>query len=125
MEHISGTANIWADLLSRWQENSQASLLSLSAYVPAKHDSDFQWPSLEEILEAQNNLEVPLEVPEGRIWVPTKELQLRIMIIGHTSEAGHRGAETTSARITEYFWWYDMKKDVQDFLQNVSIVLQT
>jgi hypothetical protein len=128
LEHIPGVSNVWADLLSRWQtKDIQLPILaSINLRTPTTVD-DFSWPSLPEISSAQSEhgnppdsliLDGTLLSKEGRIWVPTHSLQIRIMIIAHCSLAGHRGIETTIKNIEKRFWWDSMKSDVQNFVSN-------
>ena len=90
-----------------------------------KHQADFIWPTLPEIIQQQQTEEQPpdlslregLLLKEGRIWVPdSNQLRLRIMIIGHCSTAGHRGTQTTITVISEKFWWQTLDEDVKKFV---------
>jgi hypothetical protein len=87
----------------------------------------FSWPSLEEIRKAQSAQRSPpaslvlhdtLLLKEGRIWVPTHNLQVRIMIIAHCSQSGHRGIDTTQTLIEKRFWWEAMQQAVRTFVLN-------
>jgi hypothetical protein len=55
---------------------------------------------------------------KGKIWVPTLDLTIRIMIIGHCSASYHRGGETTFQVISNNFWWENMKEDIMGFVKN-------
>jgi hypothetical protein len=128
VEHIPGSFNVWADILSRWQEKlcEKPVFASMNLSVPTTLN-DFEWPSVLEICEAQKsqtNIPAGLEFSEelfrkdGRIWVPTHDLQTRIMIVAHCASSGHRGGETTSQIILKNFWWENIRKDVQEFVMN-------
>jgi hypothetical protein len=128
VEHISGVSNVWADLLSRWQtkDSGHPLLASLNLRTPTTLE-DFSWPSLDEIRSAQLNhestpeslvLHETLLSKEGRIWVPTHILQVRIMIIAHCSLSGHRGIDVTLKLVEKRFWWEMMKSDIRDFVLN-------
>ena len=50
-----------------------------------------------------------------QIWIPTRELKLRICIIGHSASSGHRGIESTTKTIKSRFYWMNMDKDIRNF----------
>jgi hypothetical protein len=131
VEHIDGISNVWADILSRWNKKDDPILASISAFAPSI-DEDFVWPTIEEILEAQEkshdaaNLHESLKFDmsdklfklNGKIWIPSSDLQLRIMIIAHCSSSGHRGIDVTLKKIKDHFWWGDMDEDVENFVRS-------
>ena len=52
---ISGTSNVWADLLSRWGKDA-VSVCALRITTPILSpmlDKDFQWPDHDEVLREQ------------------------------------------------------------------------
>ena len=64
--------------------------------------------------------------PHGTIWVPPEALSLRMRIIvaSHGGELGHRGCKATQSVIREDFWWEDMSKDIQSFVQGCLLSAQ-
>jgi hypothetical protein len=128
VEHIPGSYNIWADILSRWHEKDPCTpiLASLSLRVPTTLE-EFQWPTKDDLKAAQDeqeyipgNLDLVDNLLEKRekIWVPTRELQIRIMIIAHCSRSGHRGGDTTAQIVLGKFWWQTVVEDCRQFVQN-------
>jgi hypothetical protein len=87
------------------------------------YSEDFVWPTLLEIEKCSRNvlpknpklfdLEEGLFVKEGRIWIPTEELRVRIMVISHAGLSGHRGIQATLDSIRQHFIWEDMMEDVE------------
>jgi hypothetical protein len=53
----------------------------------------------------------------GSIWVPTRDLHVRVLIIAHCSRSGHRGAETTAQIILKTFWWPSLRDDCREFVE--------
>jgi hypothetical protein len=105
VEHIPGSYNVWADILSRWKSMSVQSpiLASINIRTPTTLE-DFSWPSMDCIRVEQHRrpdqpsgltLDGDIFRKKGKIWVPTQDLRTRIIIIGHCSISGHRGGETT------------------------------
>jgi transposase InsO family protein len=128
VEHIPGSYNIWADILSRWQTKQcpKPVFASMNLSTPTTL-SEFEWPTILEICEAQKsqpNIPPGVEFSEelfrkdGRVWVPTHDLQTRIMIIAHCASSGHRGGETTANIILEKFWWQSIREDTRQFVMN-------
>ena len=67
----------------------------------------------EKVVKAKDGIRM---TEESQIWIPTKELQLRICVIAHSGCAGHRGVEPTTEAIAKKFWWPDMKTDIKKFV---------
>lgn len=57
---------------------------------------------------------------DGRdvLWIPddAKDLQLRLMVCAHMTEAGHRGSVATLQRVKEYCGWANMDAQVREFV---------
>jgi hypothetical protein len=92
-------------------------------------EDTFVFPKLEEIKEAQHQIETPpedLHMSDGvlvdvddRVWIPNlNDLRLRLMIIAHSSLSGHRGVDTTLKAIQGRFVWDNVVKDVTAFCKN-------
>jgi hypothetical protein len=118
ISHISGEDNVWADLLSRWaRPTSAASAAAMKGggwnpRIRPLQNQQFEWPTIKEITDMQErSRQIPdkaVKVEDGmrvteesQIWIPTKELQLRICVIAHSGCAGHRGVEPTTEAIAK------------------------
>jgi len=115
IEFLSGSRNVWADLLTRWAApytERQAKLAVLYAPINPSGNSDYDWPNRNDIIKSQqkSKSERPKHhslakgiVLDGknRTWIPEDDaqLKLRILIAAHCGIAGHR-AKTTTARRT-------------------------
>ncbi|POM73999.1 Hypothetical protein PHPALM_9094 [Phytophthora palmivora] len=59
IEHIRGSENVWADMLSRWGNSEHVSstgIVVVPAISPLQNDN-FQWPTLGEVRAVQNSQE--------------------------------------------------------------------
>jgi len=105
-------------------------LIKLSyAAITAPSQENFEWPTLEELREAQ--LSCDEDCPEdlaqdpqlrvkvnssGIICVPGKNhLRERICVIAHLGPAGHRGILTTQRAIASKFFWPSMSVRISNF----------
>eukprot|EP00171_Calliarthron_tuberculosum_P022172 IDg22172t1 len=63
----------------------------------------------------------------GRVWIPNDkvDIQLRICIVGHTSEAGHRGAMATEDAIRSVYVWSSLSEDVKNFTRHCIHCIST
>ena len=53
----------------------------------------------------------------GALWVPdTQRLRVRLAVCAHAGLAGHHGVTTTIARLTQYFWWDTIPRDITTFV---------
>jgi transposase InsO family protein len=107
----------------------------ITGYLAALEDTDRGWPDLDEIRreqrdarrangeeqsraklqwDAQRRLWVNIN---GRVWIPTKELQLRVMVVAHAGMAGHRGVKVTTDDIARWCWWPGLRGDARAFVQ--------
>ena len=140
IEHLPGEKNVWADMLTRWavapkstiNSNRVAKLKSLMmAPINPGSNPELDWPSLEEIVKAQNSAkESPPpsfeQSDEGWVdatgvhWIPSGEdlLKLRIMVAAHTGHGGHRSWRATHATIRSHFRWSSLGKDVESFVKS-------
>lgn len=130
----------WANgpIAARPQEEARAvdsrkvnvSSLLLAPVTPAEHDN-FDMPKLEDVKAAQAQCKAPDHVAmdatrglfldkDGRVWIPAgdQSMKLRIMIAAHCTGfgVGHRGVETTLAKVREFFVWNNMTQDVREFV---------
>lgn len=135
IEHIPGELNDLPDLLTRWAKGYRQTLkvcrISVGSYdlLPSASDPDSIWPTMADVRDVQrkNNEVAPKHatLKEGllrirdKIWIPSNAhaLQLTLMVIAHTANAGHRGIESTVARLQERFHWNGMRKDAETFIQ--------
>jgi RNase H-like domain found in reverse transcriptase len=140
IEHINGTANVWADIVSRWgagyQRDQVAAPHLLGALFQAPYqlaESERTLPNLQDILQAQktalkkkSNSNAPCaqgqqEVrfyDDGAIWIPDAALdvQLRNCVVAHCGCAGHRDTQATRAIIESKVRWSTLKADVDKFM---------
>ena len=136
IEHIDGTENTFADLLTRWGRGHRTHMtarpricsltLATNQLVPAA--DEIVWPTREMLRTAQSrakNTPTRAEADsdgllrlDGRIWVPSTDAdtKLRILVASHCGSMGHRGATATSSVIAEEFVWDGMAKDCRDFV---------
>ncbi|GMF16577.1 unnamed protein product [Phytophthora fragariaefolia] len=94
IEHIDGTANVWADLLSRWRAPSEE-------VVGEEHQAKYRNAAPPAANRGKNgNI-----VVEDRIWIPSAatELLQRIMVVAHCGSQGHRGLDPMVTTIKETF----------------------
>ena len=59
-----------------------------------------------------------LKTEDKKIWVPSHDLALRIMVVSHSGSAGHRGVDATTITIKSSFWWPKLTQDVQRFVKD-------
>ncbi|KAH9100833.1 hypothetical protein Ae201684P_007025 [Aphanomyces euteiches] len=139
---IAGEANVWADLLSRWETNSPT--ICPIVHVPLKisppRNEEFVWPSMAEIVDAQLRAVGEDAVPEVQlvgshvlvageqfpvlkmasdaVWIPLSEgeLQMRLCVVAHFGMSGHRGVNATRQILSDRFWWPHMGEDVAFFV---------
>ncbi|KAH9128004.1 hypothetical protein LEN26_009174 [Aphanomyces euteiches] len=96
-------------------------------------DPGFIWPSLEEIasIQAAAGDERPTDVMQavgspclvngtGSVWIPSsaKDLQIRICVVAHAGNSGHRGRDATLTSITSWCFWPTLRHDVETFLRS-------
>lgn len=113
IEHIDGTNNVWADMVSRWAANrpvvnrTKANHAKQAIPVNMKtirlrplDDENFVWPSFQEIATAQMKYTPPSHAIrasdeifrlDNHIWIPpqARDLILRICIVAHCGSNGH------------------------------------
>lgn len=130
--HISGSDNIWADMIGRWNAPLMLRRLIYIPTLPSASNADFDWPSTEEVSKLQkdfNRSEPPglqMNMKKGllcdernSIWIPDEanDLQLRLCIVAHTSSAGHRGIQDTKKALHSSFFWSTMQDDIKQFIK--------
>lgn len=110
VEHVAGSLNVWADLLSRWGQAKtvpdQAKVFRVirdgghDAGVMGPHDSDFEWPII------------------TQPGVIDEDLKRRLMIVAHGGLNGHRGVKLTLQRLKEHdISWPGMEATVKAFVK--------
>ena len=136
IEHIDGSANVFADLLTRWgrghrvHTTANPRICSLTTateqLVPAA--DEILWPTRETLIGAQQRAAHKptrgtadtdgLVRLDGRIWVPADDtdMKLRILVASHCGSMGHRGATATASVIAEEFVWEGMSLDCRAFV---------
>ena len=55
-----------------------------------------------------------------KVWIPrsNRELILRVMIMAHCGESGHRSEAHTCKYVDELFWWDDAHADLSEFCRH-------
>lgn len=137
IEHVSGSDNVFADILTRWLkgyrgESARSSICSMSLstdqVVPTA--DELHWPTVQTFRDAQ---ELVTQKPRGvkwdpdarlwkngnQIWLPdgAVELQLKVMVASHCGQMGHRGATATTSIVKESFWWRNMARDISELIK--------
>jgi transposase InsO family protein len=141
IEHVAGTDNCWADLLSRWATPLAAPLRTLSLH-PFNSPMPFDWPSLT-CISASQQLHHPdedrkdLKLMDGyfyrnsdehrAVWIPEADtaLQTRLLIVGHFGLSGHRGISATLRLLQRYCYWRTMTSAVKTFCLRCLHCLQS
>ena len=140
IEHVDGDENIMADIMTRWLRGYRvnektikrvAHLLQAIDIVPSPLETKFDWPNASAIANAQKKhiSERPIDAIQaedgtwtvrGLIWIPDSadQLQLRLLIVAHCGNAGHRGAESTADLLQEQFIWETLDADCRSFISN-------
>lgn len=143
IKHISGTDNVFADMASRMtsqtrdntdspmlesNHNPSGPILQFIHLVNSVKDFRYEFPSLEEIVEAQRETTSDEKTSQaltpdgdnvlrlkGKIYVPNQNnLRKRFLIAAHSLQ--HNGVDTTKARIELLFSWAQLKLDVKKFI---------
>ena len=150
--HISGEDNCWADLLSRWgitvdattQSSQEHKHMRIAALLVAplapEQDPDFTWPTVKDIVSAQQHVtddekeefqlihrDEFILIPSGKLYIPADDvhLQLRIYVIGHCGRGGHRASDSTASAIKEYCFWKTMQQDILAFCDSCFHCIST
>lgn len=63
----------------------------------------------------------------GPVWVPNEDtdLQIRLEMILHTSDASHCGREATGSILEKNFFWFTLRKDISIFVISCIDYLST
>jgi RNase H-like domain found in reverse transcriptase/Integrase zinc binding domain len=139
IEHVSGSANVWSDMLTRWAAPSARARVCelLIAPLSPSLDEPFAWPDHTEIGNLQDAAllgdtgatttaaDLALTISEeglycysqGMVWIPpaASDLQMRLCIVAHTGLGRHRGSATTLSTLKLHFVWDNMSEDVREF----------
>uniref|UniRef100_A0A3B3INX7 Gypsy retrotransposon integrase-like protein 1 n=1 Tax=Oryzias latipes TaxID=8090 RepID=A0A3B3INX7_ORYLA len=84
----------------------------------------FTWSIESKVRSANRSIASPAALPPNRLFVPP-ELRSEVLQWGHSSLLScHPGVKRTLFRVTERFWWPDMKKDVSEFVSACSVCAQ-
>jgi RNase H-like domain found in reverse transcriptase/Reverse transcriptase (RNA-dependent DNA polymerase) len=123
IEHITGSDNVWADIMTRWAAPPPLACRRIRRLLvaPICTPDDFIWPSTSEIARVQQNSPIPAEfqrleatglvmTPASTIWIPDTALalQLRLCIVAHCGPAGHRSSSTSVASLSKVFNWAEL-----------------
>ena len=118
LEHIIGSENVFADMLTRWTKgHKRKPTSSICSLVLQNHQQlvpssrEVEWPSIELIKNAQVHImedtcgairrdpEDNLLKKDGKIWIPDNSaaLKLKLLVSSHCGMGGHRGVEATES----------------------------
>lgn len=141
IEHIVGTRNTMADVMTRWLNGYRGRPMAAKRISHLIMDRDlvetplgdkFIWPSDEMIRKSQEasrsrkpqavteNLGRGLMTADGKIWIPENdsELQLKLLVIAHCGAGGHRGIDSTKSTVSELYFWKTISEDCKDFVKS-------
>lgn len=137
IEHVDGDSNVWADIVSRWTSEPEASLRVRAARIEVAQplsqlrplqDERFEWPTVSAVRAAQEcskyahggctMSEHRVWLKNGKTWIPpdADELALRLMIVAHCGRRAHRGADTMYQLLHDEFAIDDLRERVQKFV---------
>ena len=103
-------------------------------------DPEEQWPSIMEIIEAQQHITTEEVIKWGLtmneegvllgqtkvIFIPDRyKLRQRLLVIAHAGLAGHRGQDITVKRLTAQVWWPGIKEEILGFVRGCLLCLKT
>ena len=136
IEHIDGSKNVFADILTRWARGYRSETLStghvssLTLHTPPVMPAadEVEWPNIAGMREAQRAANPPPNAncaDDGlvrvgtQIWVPPNafELKLKLLVTSHCGSIGHRGQLATESILRENFIWDNMREDVVNFVR--------
>lgn len=127
--HLSGVDNVLADLISRFTKTPTIGRVILIPPLPSPLADDFEWPSATSIDEEQSKHTKPpsMRVNDGSVntpnvnrWLPQEatDLQMRLLVIAHTSASDHRRQATTTATLTSLFHRETIEEDSKLFVRS-------
>ncbi|OWY97616.1 hypothetical protein PHMEG_00031810, partial [Phytophthora megakarya] len=140
IEHIVGSDNVWADLVSRWGPYHSSGVTTVVKRVRTRseqaistlrplEDEGFVWPSRDEVIEQQkrwcgSNLELVAAddgalCADGKLWIPSQAKQLiqRLLLIAHCGIQAHRGEQVMITHLRKHFAIDNVAKWVKQFLR--------
>ena len=135
INHIPGTKNLWADLLTRWGAKRDVKVRTMRVPNIPNFDN-IEWTSVSEIARKQvesiselrdNDIDFSylnydedkqVWLMNDKIWIPDEDLATRLMTIGHAGSAGHRGFDSTFRAISSRFSWKGIKDDIARFTES-------
>ncbi|GMF57946.1 unnamed protein product [Phytophthora fragariaefolia] len=152
VQHVPGSENVWADMISRWAGNhvstARPAVLKVfrnretsfnhppvSALRPLD-DDNFIWPTLTELMDIQSKYSIPADavrkedgliVVDDRIWIPPEadDLILRLCIVAHCGARGHRGHHAMVNHLRRLFSIDHLSKRVATFLRGCLLCLHS
>ncbi|OWZ03680.1 LOW QUALITY PROTEIN: hypothetical protein PHMEG_00024542 [Phytophthora megakarya] len=140
INHIAGTANVWADMLSRWAcQPREITVRRVTTRISQQQklctlrpldEENFVWPTWEEVLRVQRRY-VPRALPP---WLTTREdglfmredqaLLRRLMIISHCGAQGHRGRHAMMSQLASVFSIDRLQVQVDAFIAYYACMLK-
>ena len=146
IEHVSGSSNVFADILTRWTRgyrHPSQELKSICTIVVRNEQmvraaDSIVWPTIEVIRDSQQAAQNPREDSSldtednirklnGCIWIPVNDvnLQMKLIVSSHCGVMGHRGKDATLSTLRENFYWKTMEKDVSVFIKECIHCIMT
>ncbi len=124
LSYRPGSKNVKPDTLSRQferpgEETPADAILSEGVVVGA-----LSWDIEQSVERAGRGVEVPVECPAGRLFVP-EALRPEVLQWGHESRVTcHPGVRRSLAAIRQRFWWPSIGQDVRQFVLACSVCAQ-
>lgn len=134
INHIEGSNNIFADILTRWSKGYRTTTAKTSMVAalykdiaPTSEDLTAVWINEIKLHQARHHSPAETEIDDDgihkynqRIWVPSgaNDLKLRIAVEAHCGERGHRAYDVTLEVIQRTYWWPEIKEDIKEFIQS-------
>ena len=147
IEHIPGTENVFADILTRWLKGYRVELKELrricnitrlaGQILPTTASEKFVWPSWKLIKDAQLRHQEECSAYtkdndgvyryNNRIYIPRLEYetQLKLLVVSHSGISGHRGVDSTLSILCEEYYWEKMRDDTRQFVKSCIHCLMT
>ena len=147
IELITGSGNIFANILIRWLKGYRRELRKARTLcslkdvtgpiVPSLQEKEFTWPDINSIKNAHSEFKKECKKlcldrdgiyrSNGRVYVPKSslELKLKLLVVFHCGDMGHRGQLSTESVLSEEFVWESLKEDVKEFVNGCIHCLMT
>lgn len=132
---IPGVINFFPDMLSRFIPgildaikigDTKSHQVNTVELIGSTLDEEYAWPNRIEIEEAISNFinehkSLPKGIENGKLFLPTKDLQTRAILGSHCGAMAHRGVDATVAALQDLFYWPNLVQDTKEFIQNYCL----